>query len=45
MTYAVPKVGCPANGISKPGVKIRTSASAVPVPGQRVTKVDSDRLN
>ena len=44
-TSAVPSVGCPAKGISCPGVKIRTSASpAVPSP-RDVTNVDSLRLN
>jgi hypothetical protein len=42
-TCAVPRVGWPANGISKLVVKIRTPAAAPPTGGTR--KVVSDRLN
>ena len=41
-TCAVPSVGCPANGISKAGVKIRTRALAT---DEGSTNVVSDRLN
>ena len=41
-TCAVPSVGCPANGISKVGVKIRTRALAL-LEGRM--NVVSDRLN
>ena len=41
-TWAVPNVGWPAKGISKPGVKIRTLAAAV---SEGRMKVVSDRLN
>jgi len=41
-TWAVPSVGCPANGISKVGVKMRTFAVAL---ADGRTNVVSDRLN
>ena len=43
-TCAVPSVGCPANGISKVGVKMRTRAVAAADCGRRM-KVVSERLN
>ena len=43
-TYAVPRVGWPANGSSYSGVKIRTSASTPSPPGP-VTNVVSERLS
>jgi hypothetical protein len=43
-THAVPRVGCPANGISEPGVKMRVVYSR-PSTTSEAGKVDSEKLN